>query len=394
MNVNKAIIILPTDSIIFTSWIKSKIEKKFINSIFFFIDQHLYLSKREIIKKINQIIKEENIDISFFQGDYLSLIDYNFIYNIQTNKKIFYLTDDFDMHEVNTHTALSCDSIVTCCPISVLKYEEKQLNAQFIFHESDSKVFKNLNIKKDIDVLFFGSLKATRAKYINKLNDSKINFKIVGPIKENGDLVSNPELNHFINRSKIVINFSSTGNKNKFYSHQTYPFNYLYPKGRVMIAGLCGSLCISEYAPAHKIIFSKDTLPEFKNPDDMIDKITNILKDNDQLKYQTEKFEKECQFYSDDNYFKQILEKAENESHFKKITKLPFWYIRAFNLKNIRLYGRTKFLKSYLKNTYENILDLLKFNNYLNFLIIFEHIIYLPIIITKILLKKLKIEKL
>ena len=60
------------------------------------------------------------------------------------------------MHEVNTHTALSCDSIVTCCPISVLKYEEKQLNAQFIFHESDSKVFKNLNIKKEIDVLFFG----------------------------------------------------------------------------------------------------------------------------------------------------------------------------------------------------------------------------------------------
>ena len=53
---NKAIIILPTDSIIFTSWIKSKIEKKFINSIFFFIDQHLHLSKREIIKKINQLI--------------------------------------------------------------------------------------------------------------------------------------------------------------------------------------------------------------------------------------------------------------------------------------------------------------------------------------------------
>ena len=70
---NKAIIILPTDSVIFTSWIRSKIEKKFINSIFFFIDQHLYLSKKEIIKKINQIIKEENINISFFQGDYLSL---------------------------------------------------------------------------------------------------------------------------------------------------------------------------------------------------------------------------------------------------------------------------------------------------------------------------------
>ena len=29
-------------------------------------------------------------------------------------------------------------------------------------------------------------------------------------------MVNNEELNNFINRSKVVINFSSTGNKNKF----------------------------------------------------------------------------------------------------------------------------------------------------------------------------------
>ena len=151
---NKAIIILPTDSIIFTSWIKSKIEKKFSNAVFFFVDQHLYLSKEGMIKKINEIINENKISAGFFQGDYLSLIDYDFISNMKLNNKYFYLTDDFDMHEINTHTALACDGIVSCCPISVLRYEEKGLNAHFIFHESDERIFKNLNIEKDIDVLF------------------------------------------------------------------------------------------------------------------------------------------------------------------------------------------------------------------------------------------------
>ena len=79
---NKVIIILPTDSIIFTSQIKSKMEKKFSHVVFFFIDQHLYLSKKRMIHKINEIINENKIT-QVFQGDYLSLIDYDFISNIK-----------------------------------------------------------------------------------------------------------------------------------------------------------------------------------------------------------------------------------------------------------------------------------------------------------------------
>ena len=173
-------------------------------------------------------------------------------------------------------------------------------------------------------------------------------------------MVSNEELNHFINRSKVVINFSSTGNKNKFYSHKTYPFNYLYPKGRIMITGLCGTLCVSEYAPAHNIIFSKDALLEFRNPAEMIEKIQNILANDQQLKNRTKKFEQECQFYSDSKYFNKIFETMISKSHLQKVSKFPFWYIRAFNLRSIRLYGKSKFLGSYIQNTVENISDLLK----------------------------------
>lgn len=329
--------------------------------------------------------------MGFFQGDYLSLIDYDFISKINLKNKFFYLTDDFDMHEVNTHTALACDTIMTCCPISVLKYKEKQLNAYFIYHESDNNVFKNLNIEKNNDVLFFGALKANRKNYIQKLEENKINFKVVGSSGNN--YVTYEELNQLINKSKIILNFSSTGNKNKFISHKTHPFNYLYPKGRVMIAGLSGSLCISEHTPAHELIFSKFTIPEFDNPDDMIKEIKNLLKDEAELKRKTAKFEEECINYCDDKYAKKILKRMQTVSHRKKIKKFPYWYIRAFNIKSIRLYGKDKFLSSYIFNTFDNIKYLLKFKNFFYLLIILESLIYIPFIAIKILLNKYKIEK-
>ena len=345
---DKAIIILPTDSTIFTTWIKSKVEKRCSKPFFFFLDQNYHLSKKQIIKKINEVVKKQEINFGFFQGDYISLIDYDFITKINCSKKYLYLTDDFDMHEVNTLTALACDGVITACPISVFKYKEKNLNAHFVFHESDERVYKNLNINKDIDVIFFGTLKADRIKFIDKLKESKINLKIVGPADNNSALVSNEELNKLINRSKIVLNFSSTGYKNKFYSHKTFAFNYLILKGRVVISGLCGSLCISEHAPAHKLIFREDALPEFKDAEEMITKIKYFLNDENALKNQTTKFANACKSYSDEVY---------------------------------------------ILNTTDNLCELFKFKNYLNLVIIFETIVYLPLMIIKILFNKLKIDK-
>ena len=393
MIVDKAIIILPTDSVIFTSWIKSKVEKKCSNPYLFFLDQNYHLSKKQIIKKLNKTIKSQNINFSFFQGDYLSLIDYDFITKINCNKKYLYLTDDFDMHEVNTLTALACDGILSACPISVFKYKEKNLNAYFVAHESDERVYKNLNIDKDIDVIFFGTLKADRLFFIDKLKENKINLKIVGPANNNNALVSNEDLNQLINRSKIVLNFSSTGYKNKFYSHKTFPSNYLIFKGRVIIAGLCGSLCISEYAPAHRLIFKENTLPEFKDAEEMITKIKYFLNDKNALKNQTIKFINECKIYSDGVYIDNLLKKLTLKSHRKKVNKFPFWYQRTFYLKHIRLYGKNKYFLSYILNTVGNLYELFKFKNYFNLVIIFETLVYFPLMMLKILFKKIKIEK-
>ena len=91
-----------------------------------------------------------------------------------------------------------------------------------------------------------------------------------------------------------------------------------------MISGLCGTLCVSEYAPAHNIIFSKDTLLEFRNPTEMIEKIQNILLNDQELKNKTKKFEQECQFYSDSKYFNKTFEKMASNSHLLKVSKFPF----------------------------------------------------------------------
>ena len=60
------------------------------------------------------------------------------------------------------------------------------------------------------------------------------NLKVIGTDHKNR--ISDEELAKFISRSKIVLNFSQTGNKNKFYSHKTIPFNYYQFKGRVLMS--------------------------------------------------------------------------------------------------------------------------------------------------------------
>ena len=61
---------------------------KFYKVEYFFISQNLYLSRNQIIKLINKTIKKKKIEKVFFDLDYTSFIDTNFISNIENKKKI------------------------------------------------------------------------------------------------------------------------------------------------------------------------------------------------------------------------------------------------------------------------------------------------------------------
>jgi len=380
--VEKALIVLNTNSPIYTDAISNKIKQKF-EPIIFIVDENLNYSKAKIIELLNRKIKKHYINLGFFQGDYISIIDYNFINNLSLKKKFLYSTDDFDAHEVNCLTAIACDAVFTCCPISLLKFQEKGINAYYLFHESDPGIFKEINIKKKYDVLFYGALKANRAEYLNEIKKNYFNLKIAGPA--NNEFLNYEDINRLINESKIVIDFSRTGNKKKFYSHKTYPYDYLQLKGRIVGIGMSNSLCISEYAPAQKLIFKKDELLTFKNTNEMIYLIKKLLSNKNYYQESKEKFTKICKEYSDDIYFKKILNLALEKNYKKKNIQMPFWYRRLFNIKLIRLYCKNNSYKGYLNSIYENVLN--------NFFLFLEYLMYTPYVLLKITINKFKIEK-
>ena len=305
----------------------------------YFLDDINELTQKQVIIKINKYIDEDNVKFSFFQGCYISLIDFNFISKIKTLKKILYLTDDFDVHEVNSITAKACDIVLTGCPISKLRYEEKLFESYYLPLESDDNILKNYNLKKDIDVLFFGKIKANRKIYLEKLKEDNVNIKILGT--DDSNFVSHIELAKYISRAKIVVNFSQTGEKNKFYSHKTIKFNHLQLKGRVLMAGLCKTLCVSERSPATKLIFN-DSCVYFDNYEEMSSKIKDLLNDSNKLNEKTLNFHKISIKYADSNYFPLIAKKiSQCKNRQKKLTYLPFWYKYIFLKKKMKFFSKT-----------------------------------------------------
>ena len=95
----------------------------------FYETDHLYLSDfkdknfENVINEVNKIIDNKKIEITVFDVDYFKFINFFFIEKIICKKKILITGDDFDLHEMNSITAISCDLVLSACPLSVLKYK-------------------------------------------------------------------------------------------------------------------------------------------------------------------------------------------------------------------------------------------------------------------------------
>ena len=67
-----------------------------------------------------------------------------------------------------------------------------------------------------------------------------------------------------ISKSKIVLNLSKSRSESvkNYSSENIYKFFYQF-KGRILIAGLNGALCVSEYSPGQELIFNDNEIPFF-----------------------------------------------------------------------------------------------------------------------------------
>jgi hypothetical protein len=362
--------------------------KLFFNVQIFFVDENLNQSLKKIKIKLNNIILNNNIEIAFFEGDYLSLINYEFINDIKINKKVLCLTDDFDMHEVNHITATACDVVLTSCPISNLKFQEKGILSFYSPLQADGTTNRRIKTTKKYDVLFFGANKADRKYYINYLIKNKIEIKIIR--SDSTWVLNDRDLNKLICESKIVLNFSNQGFKNKHYAYKSIKQNYYLLKDRIFISGLSGTLCLSEFAPAQTLLFHPDELPTFNSKEGLLKIILNLLSKRNILKRKTEKFCKKVEQFENKIHFKKISLKIIGLTTNQKLkVQLPFWYKKIYNRKRISLYSKEKNLLIFLTDVFENIINKIKNLSPTNILLIVESLILTILLIPRIIIKKL-----
>ena len=230
--------------------------------------QYLYISDyknknyTEIVEEINNLIKSKDIEIVVFDVDYFKFINFFFIESIKVKKKIIWTGDDFELHDLNAITASACDLVLTTCPLSALKYREKGYDS-LVLHGEDGKINNSQNLKKEIDVLFFGVISHDRKEILDYIASEGILLKNIGHA-EHALQLPKDELLKFISKSKIILNLSKsrTTSVRNYASENIYKFHYQF-KGRIIMAGLNGVACVSEYSPGQELFFTEDEVPTF-----------------------------------------------------------------------------------------------------------------------------------
>ena len=334
-------------------WNKDVINKfsNYYDTEFLYVSNFENKNFVEIVKEINDLISLKKIEIVVFDPDYFKFINYFFVQKINCKKKILMTGDDFHLHELHSITASACDMVLSSDPLSVLKYKEKGFDA-FFFQFDFSKIKKTGENKKDIDVLFYGHITEDRKEILNYISGEGINLKNVGH-EEFVTGLPRDELLELISRSKIFLNLSKTRTSKvqKYNTDSIYKFYYQF-KGKVIIAGLKGIACVSEYSPGLELLFNKDEVPTFYTKEECLEILKKLLKDEELLSGYTKNFTSKVQnLHEDKKNFESIFNAIEKESNRKvKLIKIPYWYLRIaakqIILKNIKL---SNLLKSLLQ---------------------------------------------
>jgi len=345
-------------------WNKDVIDKfsNYYDTDHLFISVYKNLNFKEIIKNINDLIKSKGIDITVFDLDYFKFVNSFFIDKIISKKKVLMIGDDVGLHEFHSITASVCDLILNSDPLAVLKYREKGYDSLF-FQFDFSQLKLDTNIKKEIDVLFYGHLTPDRKSYLEYIEKEGIAVKNIGHEK---NIVGVPkdELLNLIAKSKIVLNFSKTRTSfvQNLESESIYQFYYQL-KGKIIVAGLKGVMCVSEYSPGQELLFGKNEAPMFHTKEECVKILKNFLENENLLMDCTNKFTaKVYELCEDKKNFDPIYKTLESESRKKiKLIKIPYWYLRIVAkqivLRNLRLSTMIKnfiqidFIFSIIKNT-------------------------------------------
>ena len=345
----------------------------FINQFSNYYDtEHIYLSDyknknfTEIINIINNLIKSKNIEIVVFDVDYFRFINFFFIEEIKSKKKVLITGDDFELHELNSITASACDIILSHCPLSVLKYKEKgyeAYNIHLLYDSKDKLIKQDYKNKKEIDVLFFGKLTPDRKDILSFIKEQGVALKNIGH-EERASGVTEDELSKLISKTKIILELSKskTESVKNYSSENTYKFYYQF-KSRISIAGLNNVACVAEYSPGLELLYNSDEVPSFFTKEECVKNLKTLLNDNELLEKCTKKLSTKTNYLYEEKISFKHIHHALEKSKFRKVklVKFPYWYLRIVAkqiiLRNINLLsffkniGQFNIIFSIIKNS-------------------------------------------
>ena len=338
--------------------IKNKFSKKFDFKAIY-LNNYFLNSRRDIIQLINNFLVKEKINKVFFDIDYTSFIDKNFVSQILSPNKILYSLDSEENFK-KIKSNLKVFSHFLLAEPKITKSIKKKINFLFFPLECNEKIFFKKKIKKKYDVFFFGETRPERLEFIKSLQKLKLKKKILLDKKNS---INIKKINILMNQSKIVLNFSGGINKNSKKKFDQF-------KGRIIMSGLSGTFCLSQDYKSKKLIFDKN-YPTFSNTEQMSKQINLLIRDKKKLDKISKDFAISCKKYSDKSYIYKIIKFINKPKKYKYADLELKEIINIFKISSKK--NNTKiFLKNVMEVTkeYINNLNIFKIINLINIILI------------------------
>jgi hypothetical protein len=284
-----------------------------------------------LVEEVNRRGSEKDATVVFIEVDFFPAIDGYLVRRFSFEKKVLFTFDDLMFHERNAITAAlgNCDLVLTADPVSALKYEEKQIHAHLLFHDTTApKYDREKPVAKTTDVLFFGSTAVgDRRVFIDYLLRNGVQVRVVG----GETYISQEALVEAIRASKIILNLSKTFDAAELsgYGYSNIPAfsSFLQLKLRIVEAGLLGVACVSEYAPAIQLMFSTDEVPVFHTKEECLSVVRMLLADEHALAGITENLHRvTIEKYESVPLLRAIANRLPSLSAANIVPRVPFSY--------------------------------------------------------------------
>ena len=252
----------------------------------------------------NQIIKEivllENIDEVLFLL-YIDYIDHKMIKDLSDNypvNTIIWLFDDDKRYPETIELTKCFNKVVT----TLKSRHDTRLNKGFNSHLSqfaaNHYLYRDFNLEKKYDVVFIGQNFGNRQMYIDYLKANDINIAAFGRSWDNGR-VTQTQMIEIFNKSKIVLNFSSSSGHPEL----------KHLKGRIFEIPATGSFLLTEECEHLDDYFEVGKeLERFSTKEELLQKVNIYLEDEMQREEIAQNGKKKVlENYTFERYLNEVL---------------------------------------------------------------------------------------